>query len=117
MNTNENSVTAVQLELHYDPAILGNISITAGPFLNKPIELLKTIDKTDGNITFMLGLPPAQQPVQGKGIVATITFSKLVSTTAKTTEFKMLSSSLVTASGIDSSVLRSVKGTTVMLGQ
>ncbi len=117
LNTNENAVTAVQLELAYDPAVLSNVTIAAGPFLGKPIELLKNIDKSKGTVTLMLGITPAQDPVQGKGIVATIEFMRLGATTEKTTEFQLLNSSLVTASGIDNSVLRSAKGTTVVLEQ
>jgi hypothetical protein len=117
LNTNENTVTAVQLELQYDPKTLTNVTITAGPFLNKPIELLKNIDRSTGRITFMLGITPAQQPIQGKGIVATVTFSTLTSAKNGTTDFKLLPSSLVTASGIDTSVLRSTLGTKVTLSE
>lgn len=117
LDTNENAITAVQLELQYDPKVLRNVAITAGPFLNKPIELLKNIDKTTGRITYMLGISPAREPIQGKGIIASITFSKLSTVTTQKTDFKLLDSSLVTSSGIDNSVLRSTKGTTVLLSK
>jgi len=58
INTKKNKVTAVQLELSYDPLLLKNVSIVPGPFLRENIELIKTIDESQGRISYALGIPP-----------------------------------------------------------
>lgn len=109
INTGTNKVTAVQLELFYDPLILKNVDIntaSAGAgFFDNPIVLLKNIDANNGRITFALGITPTGTPKIGSGTVATITFSGQ-SNTPTQTQISFLPKSLVTASGITSSVLK-----------
>ncbi len=113
INTQTNKVTAVQLELSYDPKQLTNVNIVQGTFFDNPIVLLKKIDEKKGIISFALGISPSQTAKMGTGSVATITFtSNLVKGTK--TEIKMLPETLVTAEGVAPSVLKSSSGTTIM---
>lgn len=115
INTDTNEVTAVQLELQYDPKAITNVQVQVGDFFSDPISLINTNDKTSGRITYALGISPAQQPVKGEGVVAKVTFTKVASSTLAETELALLPSSLVTSSGIDDSVLKSATGANILL--
>ncbi len=115
IDTKTNRVTALQLEVQYDPKALTDVKIVPSEFLTKPIVLINKIDKQSGRITYAIGISPGQTPVSGKGTVATISFTKLPTTEEKATSLSLLRESLVTSSGIDGSVLKKVTGTTIML--
>src|SRR5258708_3944330 len=40
MDTSDNKVTAVQLELGYDPHIIGNVKVVPGPLFANPVVLI-----------------------------------------------------------------------------
>lgn len=115
--TRENQVTAVQLEIAYDPAVLRIVSVKPGTFLPTPITLINNIDRENGRISFALGIPPSQDPVTGSGDVAIIRITRASSIPAGTTntELELLPKTLVTAQGISTSVLKSATGATVIL--
>lgn len=108
INTGGNKVNAVQIELSYDPSAIGNVDIAAGSFLKNPSEFLKRIDTDNGRISYAIGVPLGQKGVQGSGVVATLSFTKLK--TSGTTSIDFLPKSLVTAEGIAQSVLRLATG-------
>lgn len=114
LDTYTNNVTAVQIELLYDPKSLSNVDIEVGPFLTNGITLLKNIDEANGRVSFALGITPTASAVKGKGIVATITFQSLLLPNAKT-EIMFLPKTLVTAEGVTTSVLKSSSGATIMM--
>lgn len=103
INSNENMVTGVQLELSYDPKVLTNVDITTGDFLLDPVVILKNVDITTGKISFVLGSQLGEPGVDGSGTVATISFRKAGN--AETT-INFLPQTLVTAEGSETSVLR-----------
>lgn len=115
MDTSENEVTAVQLEILYDPDVLTNVTIKPGTFFTSPVPLLNTIDRTEGRISYALAVTPAQAPLKGSGTVAIIEFRKNPASTITTTELELLPRTLVAAKGIGPSVLRQALGTTVSL--
>lgn len=121
IETGGNEVTAVQIELKYDPSAITNIAIKPSKFFTSPVELMKLIDTKNGRITYMIGISPAQNPVSGSGSVAQITFSKVRNTKLTSTEFKFTkterSESIVTATGIEESVLRETVDTAIILNQ
>lgn len=108
INTQGNKVTAVQLEMTYDPTMIGNIDIKPGTFFTNPVELLKKTD--NGEISYAIGISLGQHGVSGNGTVATISFTKL-SNSGKTS-INFASKSLVSAEGVIQSVLRNTKGVT-----
>lgn len=115
INTGGNKVTAVQLELSYNPNDLGSLDITPGAFIKTPTELLKTIDTNTGRISYALGIELSQKGVQGSGILATLSFTKLRASGLTTISF--LPKSLVSAQGIAQSVLRTTTGVTFDLSK
>lgn len=103
IDSDDNEVTGVQLELSYDPKVLGKVDIKPGSFLLSPVVILKKIDTTSGRITYMLGNQLGEPGVKGKGTIAVISFSK---TGDKETSIDFLPQTLVTAQGLDQSVLK-----------
>ena len=117
IDSKSNNVTAVQLELKYDPTAITDVKLTTGDFLTQPIVLINRRDEKAGTVTYAIGINPSQKPRTGKGIVAHIAFSKVQATKAKSTSLSLLDTSIVTSSGIDGSVLKSVSGAKVILSQ
>lgn len=115
INGQGNSVSAVQIELSYDPKDLGNVDITAGSFFNNPVELFKKIDSENGRVSFALGVGLGEKGISGQGVVTKLSFTKL--RTSGTTSISFLPKSLVSSEGISQSVLKSATGTTFDLSK
>lgn len=120
IDTSDNPVTAVQLELSYDPKSITNVQVEPGPLFTNSVVLVgnnhptnKTANQT-GRFTFAFGKTPSQTPVKGTGTVATITFAVLPG--AKSSQLTLLPTTLVTARGVPNSVLKSSTGTQVVVG-
>lgn len=75
ISTGKNRVTAVQLELQYDPAVLTNVAVVPDSFFANPNVLLNQIDTKTGRISYAFGIGLSDQAVVGKGTVANLTFS------------------------------------------
>jgi len=106
--TGKNKVSAVQLELQYDPLLLTNVKITADSFFTKPVVLIDQIDTKTGRISYAFGIGPTDQGVVGSGSVATLTFSAKAGIPEKTAII-FLPKTLVTAEGVAESVLKEAK--------
>lgn len=106
ITTGNNKVTAVQLEMQYDPLLLTNVTVTPGVFFQNPEILLNQVDVKTGRITYAFGISLlAEQGVIGTGTVATLNFS--VNTKAlEKTAIIFLPKTLVTAEGVSESVLK-----------
>lgn len=113
INTSDNPVTAVQLELSYDPKVLSNVVVVPGPLFQGAVVLINKNDPATGKYTYAFGRTPQQTPVQGTGIVATITFRAAAS--AQPSQLTLLPTTLVTARGVATSVLKSSSGTQVVV--
>lgn len=118
----DNEITAVQMEISYDPKMLSFVSIKPSEELANAIPLLNSVDKKNGRITYAIGLSPeqARKPHTGKTDVATLTFTKVNganATASATTEVTFLPKTLVSARGISHSVLKEMTGTTVELSE
>jgi hypothetical protein len=105
ISTGKNKVTAVQLEITYDPKILTNVDIKPGAFFTNPTILLKKIDPIKGEITDVLGIGLGQKAVSGNGTVATITFSTLPGQITIKTPINFSPKTAVNAMGYVQSVL------------
>lgn len=105
IDTSDNAVTAVQLELQYDPTAVSNVQVAAGPLFPNPVVLINKNDPATGRVTYAFGILPNHQTVQGTGSIATITFTAK-SVAGKQAEFTLLPSTLVTARGVAESVLK-----------
>ncbi len=113
INTSDNPVTAVQLEIAYDPKDIGNVKVVSGPLFQNSVILIDKDNPTTGRFTYAFGRTPGQTPVQGTGVVATITFTAKA---ASTSQLTLLPTTLVTARGVATSVLKSSSGTQVIVG-
>lgn len=116
IDTKGNNITAVQLELSYDPRLLTVVDASPSGFFNNPLVLLENIDTQNGKISYALAIPPAGAPKRGSGIVATISFKTKMDVGQKT-EINVLPKTMVTATGVTSSVLKQARGTTIIFGQ
>ena len=111
ISTGQDKVTAVQLELAYDPKVLTNVDITPNGFFTDPIIKIKKIDPEVGRITFVLGVSASDENgVLGQGILATISFSLLKGQKAQTTTIDFLPKTEVKTEGYSQSVLKSTLG-------
>lgn len=112
INTSDNPVTAVQIELSYDPKALRNVQIIPGPLFKSGAVIINKNDPVTGRFTYAVGITPSQTPVKGTGVVATISFT---AGAAQTSQLTLMPSSLVTARGVATSVLKSSTGTQVIV--
>lgn len=116
IDSNGDKVSGVQLELSFNPkelTIADIVSETADSpsFFPKATQLLKVIDQRNGKVTYTLALSTAEKAKAGSGTVAIITAR--VAPGVKQTKLNLLTSSIVTATGITQSVLKSATGTTI----
>jgi hypothetical protein len=116
MNTSDNNVTAVQLELGYDPHVISNVKVVPGPLFTNPVVLINKSNPLTGRYTYAFGITPGATPITGNGVVATVTFTPLPGTLGKQMQLGLLPSSLVTARGVAQSVLKSATGTVLTVG-
>ncbi len=114
IDTSDNPVTAVQLEIAYDPKVLSNVKVVSGPLFLNSVVLINKDNPTTGRFTYAFGRTPGQAPVQGTGVVATISFTAKAS--AQPSQLTLLPTTLVTARGVATSVLKSSSGTQVIVG-
>lgn len=116
ITTGKNTVTAVQLDLAYDPKLLTNVAIQKGTFFTEPVILLNNIDSKTGKISFALGINPNERGVNGEGVIATLTF-QTKSKIPEATNIYFFPKTLVTAEGIEQSVLKSTKPAEFIVGE
>ena len=105
ISTGKNKVTAVQLELQYDPKLLTNVAVVPGSFFTNPIPLLEQVNSQTGRISYALGISPTDQGISGTGVVAHLTF-RVSNTNPQQTGIIFLPKTLVTAEGVSQSVLK-----------
>lgn len=118
LNSTYNKVTAVQLEITYDPKSLTSVDIvptaTSSSLIANPVVLIKNIDTVKGTISFAVAVPPSGKAMNGLGSIATISFRTVPGATG-TTSLSFTPKTLVTAQGVSSSVLKESIGATIML--
>lgn len=116
ITTGTNSVTAIQLELQYNPAVLTNVSVIPGTFFNNPVPIFNEIDAKTGRISYAFGISPADNGVKGSGIAATLTFETNAGIPQQTT-ISFLPKTLVTAEETTQSVLRATNDIVLIIGE
>ncbi|OGH13895.1 MAG: hypothetical protein A3H50_00800 [Candidatus Levybacteria bacterium RIFCSPLOWO2_02_FULL_37_10] len=114
ITTGGSKVNAVQLELAFDTIHLYNVDIKPGPLFKNAIELLKKINSETGTISYAIATPLGQKGFSGSGVVAVITFAEK-GKPGEIAQINFLPKSLVTAQGIDKSVLKTAVGATFPL--
>ncbi len=113
INTGQNKVTNVQLELSFDPTVLTKVNIEPGDFFINPIIVLKNIDIKNGRITYALSSEDGVG-VTGQAVLAKISFTALKKGTPVNIDF--LPKTKVSAEDMSESVLKSSIGASFSLG-
>lgn len=109
INTGGAKVTAVQVELTYDPAGISSPTIVQGDFLT---DKLGTPKAKDGVISFVYTVPvQSQDGKSGEGKLATLRFKAKNANS----QISFTSKTMVAAIGGNSNVLASATGTNVVL--
>lgn len=103
----KNKVTAVQLELSYDPQMITSVVVAPGSFFKNPLVFPFRSGKA-GHVSFAVAIPPTGRGIAGKGVVAHITFQAKLSG-GQNTKMELVSGTKIAAEGVVPSVL---KGTT-----
>lgn len=114
IDTSDNQVTAIQLEIAYDPNIITNIKVSPGPLFANAVMLMNHNKKTAGRYVYALGIMPNSPTINGNGQAATITFTA-IGKAGQTSQLALLPTSLATARGISNSVLKQTSGTLVKI--
>jgi len=115
ISSGKNKVTAVQLELQYDPLVLTDVAVIPGSFFPKSDVLLNQIDTKTGRISYAFSVGLTAEGIIGKGTVANLTFSVKAQVPTKTVII-FLPKTLVTATGINESVLKQTVNTPFTVG-
>lgn len=117
INTGQNKVTSVQLELSFDPGVLTKVDISPGTFFDNPNIFLKTIDEANGRISYAIGVLPGQNGIFGKGILANINFSTLPSLKNISTSINFEPKTQVSGENSSVSILKTSSGTSFILNK
>jgi len=116
IDPSDNQVTAVQLEIGYDPNFITNVKVVPGILFTNPVVLIDKNTVKEGRYTYAFGIMPNHAAIAVKGHAATITFNVIGNKVGESSQLALLPSSLVTARGISESVLKSATGTIVRIG-
>jgi hypothetical protein len=118
IDTKENRIRALQLEIAYDPAVLQFVSLQEKDLLAGKNILINNADQKSGSIIFAAELVDDEQdaPIQGADVLATLIFRPL-SKTGGRTQVRLLPQSHVSALDSDQSVLTGVTGTIVNISR
>jgi len=110
----DNGITAVQLDLSFNPNILSNVVVTKGTFFKNSVEMLNSVDQNNGKISYAAGASFSESGVRGTGTVATITFQVLPTVTPQT-EIVFTKKTLVTAEKSIDSVLKTTNNVVIQI--
>jgi len=120
INTGTNKVTAVQLELSFDPNILTKVNITPSTFFKNPNVVINKINTDIGRISYALTASNAaaaktasESARQEAGTIATLTFESKISSASSIITF--LPRTFVTAEGFENSALKSTNSAGLIL--
>jgi len=114
IDTGANHVSAVQLELAFDPNILTDVSINPSGFFENPVILFQQIDSANGRISYALSASPSASKSanfeggskQGNATLAILTFQMNKQLRTNTT-ITFLPKTFVLAEGLEISALKS----------
>jgi len=110
IDTADDIVNSVQLELAFDPQALTNVSVSQGDFFAQPNVLLKNINTTDGRISYALVQPFNTSGKSGRGTVAFLYFDVSPLFTGKSTNISFLPKTAIAADKVLESVLKKASG-------
>src|SRR5579885_1453828 len=106
IDTGDNKVNSVQLELAYDPHALTHVVLIPGTFFTQPSTLANTINTVNGHIFYALAERVDFPGKSGKGTLALLSFDIAPTYTDTTTTISFLPKTAVAADRILESVLK-----------
>lgn len=116
IDTGGDEVRSVQLEIAYDPKVLRNVTIKPGTFFTNPSVLpVGGVNQNTGRITFAVVPTSFSESKTGTGVIATLSFTPLLTAANPSTEITLLDKSLVSGQARGQNVLVKTGGTRVML--
>lgn len=115
IDTGDNSINSVQLELSYDPQALTNVTVTPANFFVQPNPLVNNINTADGRISYALTEQVDLPGRKGTGTIAYISFNIAPTFTQKTTTISFLPKTAVAADKVMESVLQKATGYTLTI--
>ncbi len=101
---NGDNVSGVDMEITYDPKMFTLIDIAPTDYFENVFVLYKKIDPLKGKMILSFAIPPGGTGKKGSGAVARISFT--TTRTMGETMFTILPSTVVTAQGVKTSVLK-----------
>lgn len=121
IDSGSDTVSAVQVELSYNPSLLQNLQVQPGTFFTNPNILLQEVNSDTGRISFAIADELTSNGKTGTGTVAVITFTASAldqngsSTAGTQTRIDFQPKSIVTSPGTSGqSVLKESSGTTII---
>jgi hypothetical protein len=85
----------IQMELAYDPTILGTVKLAPGTFFSDPQVLLNNVNSRNGRISYAIAPSSDQDAATDSNIVATITITPSINAYARVTSLYFLPKTLV----------------------
>ena len=110
--TYTHAATGVQLELMYDPGVLYVSAITPGGVFSNPLEYANTHDTKRGHILYAVGSFDGKM---GEGVIAILTAKAHKGTNGSKEVLSIAPTTLVTAAGVEPSILKERKGATLVV--
>jgi hypothetical protein len=111
IDTKGKPVSGTQIELSYDPKVLTNVSLTPpaqNPFFGtNPVLLINSVDKTQGRISYAIGISTSDDEKTGQGSVVTLSFTVNKFAGVPVTQISFLQKSAITTLASQNSVLAS----------
>lgn len=114
IKTNESKITAVQLELAFDPNLLKNVDISLGSFFKNPAIFLNQIDEKTGRISYALGTTN-KNDLEKEGIVVELKFELVLPFQKNQINISFLPKTLVTAQDISQSILKNAESLHIVI--
>jgi hypothetical protein len=114
IDTHENKVAQVQLELRYNPQELTILSLRPGDYFPQSILLLNEIDEKRGRVNFALTIPENLPEKTGRGELVTLIISRPIDASESSkSSIEFLPKTSVRDRDQSVSLLRSSKGIAV----
>jgi hypothetical protein len=115
IDTGDNQVNSVQLELAYDPQALTSVTLIPGTFFTQPTTLADSINTTNGHIFYALAQQMSLPGKSGKGTLALLSFNVSPTYTGKTTTISFQPKTAIAADRILESVLKKTSDYTLTI--
>lgn len=113
LDTGKDAVRFVQIKLLYNPKYVYDMTVTQGPMLKNALILNNYVNQEIGSLTYILNLPKKMVEIQGKGVIATLTFKTFLEP-KQNTYLRFSPETLVTNDASPRSILQKTHDTIIL---